>query len=223
MRFILRPIHRWPGRLRDDHESCRFTAYYSDTKALLAREAEHLGATEVVVQLGITEDDLRFDGELRANAKPSHPGVIVSFESRHGPLSYASDTFGSSRLWRGSSNGVVTVPGWQNNLRAVALSLEALRKVQRYGVAGEGQQYVGWRAIEAGGGPTSVEVAAGIMLSFTEWEDEDGNRAMVVEDDDFRSRVYREAAKATHPDAGGDPEDFRKVQLALEVLSNSAT
>lgn len=38
MRFILRPIQRWPGVMRDDHENCRFTATYSDTKSLLARE-----------------------------------------------------------------------------------------------------------------------------------------------------------------------------------------
>lgn len=38
---------------------------------------------------------------------------------------------------------------WQINLRAIALGLEALRKLDRYGITSRGEQYTGWRAIEA--------------------------------------------------------------------------
>ncbi len=31
-------------------------------------------------------------------------------------------------------------------------------------------------------------------------------------------RAYRERAKRLHPDTGGDPHEFRKVQWAVEVL-----
>jgi hypothetical protein len=31
-------------------------------------------------------------------------------------------------------------------------------------------------------------------------------------------RAYRSRAKRLHPDAGGDPEEFRKVRWAVEVL-----
>ena len=31
-------------------------------------------------------------------------------------------------------------------------------------------------------------------------------------------RRYRDRVKRTHPDAGGDPEEFRRVQWAVEVL-----
>ncbi len=31
-------------------------------------------------------------------------------------------------------------------------------------------------------------------------------------------RAFRERVKRVHPDAGGDPEDFRRLQWAVEVL-----
>ena len=35
--------------------------------------------------------------------------------------------------------------------------------------------------------------------------------------------AYRRAARATHPDHGGDPAEFRRVSLAYQVLSNPQT
>ncbi len=35
---------------------------------------------------------------------------------------------------------------------------------------------------------------------------------------DAIERAYRARAKRTHPDASGDPHEFRKVQWAIEVL-----
>jgi len=31
-------------------------------------------------------------------------------------------------------------------------------------------------------------------------------------------RRYRDRVKRTHPDAGGDPEEFRRIQWAIEIL-----
>jgi hypothetical protein len=39
---------------------------------------------------------------------------------------------------------------WQHNVRAIALGLEALRKVDRYGITRRGEQYAGWKALPAG-------------------------------------------------------------------------
>ena len=87
-----------------------------------------------MLQVDISERYIRTDGLPYANARyGTNPGVIVSFDSRHGPLRYATDAFTE----------------WQDNLRAIALSLEALRAVDRYGVTRRGEQYTGWRAIAA--------------------------------------------------------------------------
>lgn len=124
-----RPVtkHRAPSR--------RFSASWQDTLDLLAREIGRLGCrTAVAIRIDVQGGDIRRDGMLGAHARTDFPGVAVSFESRFGPLSYATDAYDS----------------WQANVRAIALSLEALRAVDRYGVSKSGEQYAGWRAIESG-------------------------------------------------------------------------
>ncbi len=91
-----------------------------------------------MLQIDIREQALRLDGGLRANARPvDFPGVRISFESKHGPLTYATDTH----------------EFWQHNVRGIALGLQALRAVDRYGVTKRGEQYTGWKALPAGQAP----------------------------------------------------------------------
>jgi hypothetical protein len=209
-----RPIESWPGELTPEgkRDFSHFSATWRQTLDLLATEAGNLGATEVVMQLAIGESDLRIDGLVRANATPAHPGVIVSFESRHGPLRYSTD-----RFKRGGLRD--HCPGWQANVRAVALGLEALRKVDRYGISTGGEQYVGYRAIGAGqpsSSSMSVEWAAR-LLAYHAWHDEvdEAMCSLVLEDP---APAFREAAKRLHPDVGGDPEEYRRLTEARDVL-----
>lgn len=102
--FLVRPIDLWPEPETRTRTRSPFSATYSATKALLHREITALGATSAILQLAVTETDIRLDGDLRATARPSHPGVIVSFESRHGPderlrvaMEVARDTLAWSR------------------------------------------------------------------------------------------------------------------------------
>jgi hypothetical protein len=131
---VTRPIVLWPHQETRGRRRSQFKAPWMDTVALLEREVGMLGGRQAVMQIAITEEDLRLDGRIRANARPTHPGVIVSFESRHGPLEYATDVFDD----------------WQDNVRAIALGLEALRRVDRYGIAKRGEQYRGWKIREHG-------------------------------------------------------------------------
>jgi hypothetical protein len=86
-----------------------------------------------VLQVGYRDADLRLDGMPRANARMLHDAVALSFESKWGPLRYETNEF-VARGYRGGE-------GWQQNLRAIALGMEALRKVDRYGVSKRGEQY----------------------------------------------------------------------------------
>src|SRR5690349_2449130 len=95
----------WDRKIDAARPHSPFRAPYQDTINLLEREARQLGARQVVVELAITESDLRLDGQPYANTRPRHPGVIVAFESRHGPLKYTADKFAT----------------WTENLRAIAL------------------------------------------------------------------------------------------------------
>jgi hypothetical protein len=214
MRIIARPIETWPGEMtRDsDRDYAPFSASWHQTLDLLAAEAGNLGATEVVMQLAIGESDLRIDGLVRANASPTHPGVIVSFESRYSPLRYSTD-----RFKRGGLRD--HCPGWQANVRAVALGLEALRKVDRYGISTGGEQYSGFKAIgaaEPSSSSMSVEWAASLLARHA-WPEVavDTTVGLALMDP---ASAFRAAAKTMHPDVGGDPEEYRRLVEARDLV-----
>lgn len=210
--MIFRPLERpWENPLGDDYrDNPRFATRYSDIIELLEREVEHLGAREVVVQVDATENQIRNDGLLRSDATIRFPGVRVNIDSRHGPLTYATDRFGG-RYTRFSGNRSTTyVPGWHSNLYAIALSLEALRKVDRYGVAGSGEQYRGWNALPPGtpmGPAMTYEQACSVL----------GLRPETISSSGIEL-AYKTLAKKHHPDAGGDPEMFHKIKQARDLL-----
>lgn len=208
MRFKIRPIGLWTDPETPDRRSSGvFRATWDSTLDLLGREAESLGAGLVVVQVDVREVDLRLDGTLKARASVSHPGVAVSFESEYGPLRYATDQY--EQQWRGA------MPGWQANVRAIALALGALRAVDRYGVTRRGEQYRGWTAIPSappGRGPFTGrdDAEAWMILCATEcgigtWDDWEA--------------LYKALAKRMHPDtATGNPDLWERLDAAATLL-----
>lgn len=172
----------------------QFSASLASTVELLADELRHLGAQNIVLELDLRERDIRLDGLPRADADPSHPGVALAFESKHGPLRYATAEFDGAWYKR--------LPAWQANLRAIALSMQALRAVDRYGVSKRGEQYTGWRQL-----PTSTDPAAAIQTR------EQADRFLAQWGGD-----WKRAVRETHPDTGGDPDEFRKVVRAKGLI-----
>lgn len=210
-RFQLRPLGPWGRKVtRNRASSGRFRAHWESTLDLLCREVDHLGGKAIAVQVDVEPHDLRRDGMLRAGTKVAFPGVKVSFDSKHGPLTYATDAY--DRLYSGD------MPGWQANVRAIALALEALRAVDRYGVSGSGEQYRGWTAIT--GTPAELRMTsqdAATLLTA-------GDHTTLVAADLLGDRaaveaVYRQAVKIYHPDVrGGDAELFRRLTAARDLL-----
>lgn len=142
MIWQIEPMERWPYPETKGRKSSPFSSSWSSTLELLEREVDALAARgAVAVRVVGAPTDVRRDGMLRANARLQHPGVAISFESKHGPLTYPCDRFVSG--YRGG------LADWQVNVRAIALGLEALRRVERYGITSRGEQYAGWRQIEA--------------------------------------------------------------------------
>jgi hypothetical protein len=204
-RLMFRPLDRWVDPETKPRSSDQFKAYYEATLDLLAYEGGRLGAKIVVIQLAIGEHELRVDGTPRAGARPSHPGVVVSFESRFGPLRYASDRYHD----------------WRANLRGVALSLEALRAVDRHGVTRRGEQYVGWAQLEppgAGPGPISTREEAARFIAEQSGIP-NAIHAILAGHVVDRSVAFRASAKRLHPDAvTGDAELFQRLQQARDLL-----
>ncbi len=192
------PIGDWPGMLTpaDQRRMSPFSATLGSTLSILDREIYQLVDTRAQQEsaellIAIPAGAFRQDGRPYARAVAEHPGVILSLDSRHGHLSYPCDTFTT----------------WQDNLRAVVLALEALRKVDRYGVTKRGEQYRGFLAIEATAGPAGFadELDAKVFLARV--------TGIPYMDRPLRELV-RIAQRRTHPDTGGDAAVFHRVSLA---------
>lgn len=173
-----------PGPTYRGSTTWPFTASWTSTVELLVRELRHLRPRTALLEVDLREQDLRNDGLPRADRRARTPGVVLSLVgSTQGDLRYPCHAFHD----------------WDENVRAIALALEALRKVDRYGVTQRGEQYAGWKALPAGPGDPSV--ARGEQL--------------VREHGSMRA-----ALMATHPDRGGDAQDFASVQALREARPN---
>ena len=191
----------WPGKRTAYPKRAPFKTQWARTIRLLERELRHLGARKVEMALDIRMGDLRQDGMLRADARPK-PAVIVSFLDRDGQRqAYPCDTFG----W------------WQDNLYAIAVVLEDLRRAERYGVQ-PALLRAGFKQLPAAGKstPTMDVQTASVILS---------NYAPSLTPDELRrdrsavTNAVRAARARTHPDVnGGDASSWENVETARKVL-----
>lgn len=185
MKLFFRPLPVWPHKPSERRRYSQFKASYAKTIKLLSDEVAHLEGEDVTIGVGLTERDIRRDGGVRANARSMvHPGVEISFKSKHGPLTYATDEFTE----------------WEDNLRAIALSLVALRAVDRYGVSKRGQQYAGYALLAAGDDPIT-------------------RGGKLVE----RYGGVKEALRHTHPDTGDTDVTADDYQAVLAYRAQQAS
>lgn len=204
MRYEFRPLPAWTDPETKSRQPHPFKATWQATLDLLGRETAHLAAPLVVIQADVIEGVIRNDGMLRGDARTGHPGVVISFKSRFGPLRYAADTY----------LGGKGIPAWQANVRAIALSLEALRAVDRWGATRRGEQYQGWTAIEA----PKPEFAD--WHAAAEWMREYAINSLRILQDasgDWNG-LYRAMATRMHPDKGGPRADWDRLAEARRML-----
>ncbi len=209
--YTVRPLAQWPypQSVARERKRSPFRATLTATHRLLAAELQHLQAKNVVLQIDVPDRMIRVDGALRSDARADTPRLILSFDSRFGPLSYPCDRFEE----------------WQDNLRAIALSLEHLRAVDRYGVTKRGEQYSGWTALPPAAAAVPVEQTKAealrelhkmhakylIVASLKKEKVSAGEVAKLPD-------LLRWLEKRTHPDMGGQVEDFKRLQELRGVL-----
>lgn len=209
----IRPITKWPGTETKSPQSSPFKVTYKQTLAQLEKEivAIRADASSITLEMRINAHQLTLDGtRLRADARPDRPGVILSF-NRHKSklvdgktvrtvqqLSYPCDAFNK----------------WQDNLRAITLSLESLRRVERYGVF-KYDDIVNRLALPSAEGSVSTRESAAAFLATH------SGVAMneILLSDAARATAYRKSAQKLHPDNGGNPDEFVKLAEANKALT----
>ncbi len=228
MRLTYRPIAGdWQGKHStewDRKSPSYFKADWASTVSLLERELEAIGVARdayVALQLDIQEADMRLDGAIRGDARPATQAVILSFEAKIAgkpvPLRYQCDRFAT----------------WKHNVRAIALGLEALRKVENYGIASRGEQYQGWAALPPSSGSeenvkrrfgspaeaaSHVAQAAGIF-------DAGSIMPILLSDKEYFDDVFKRAVRRSgvHPDnpVSGDRSAWDTLVEARKVVENA--
>ncbi len=201
-----RTLTTWPRKQTASRVRGQFKAGYLQTLELIDKELFNLGARSAVIQLAILEDEIRKgDGMPRADYRPWHPGVVISFAGKHGPLQFACDH----------------CRDWESNLRAIALTLERLRMADLYGVTQKGEQYKGWQSLPAPADPNQpfadktsaaawIARQAGYFGEMREFIDPDNGN--------LRRDILSTAIIACHPDKGGSDELFHQLTAAREIL-----
>lgn len=191
--FQTRPIDQWPRAFTKNRKRATFSIDYGAMNADLYRELELLGSKAVVLLMAIDEHDIRLDGRPRAGAKLKHPGVIVSAETKHGPMRWACDTYTE----------------FADNLRAITLTLKNLRLIDGYGCTSKGEQYRGWAALPAPDSrPFSDRATAIAYLAKYVGGGSPSDTAELV----------KAAVMKSHPDKGGNAEAFKAVMDARKFI-----
>ena len=159
---------------------------YTITQAvdLILAELGRMGVPDVVISSNLR---VRLDGRPVAEQRaPQDAGAAIYFQHEGRQVCFACDKWSTV----------------EDNLRAISLTLEAVRGMERWGAASIEATFTGYAALPAPAGANWWEV---LGLSSP------GADAHMV------LTAYRALVKQHHPDMGGDREQFLKVQQAYQA------
>ncbi len=160
----------------------------ADAAARLENELERLGVTDAKLS---TSQKLRLDGTPRSDlSEPADVGAAVYFTLNGKPRCLACDRW--TRV--------------ADNIAAIAQHIDALRRIERYGVGTMEQAFAGYAALPATG--EDWPIVLGVAPTAT--------AAEIV-------AAHRRLAAEHHPDKGGRSEDMARINhardLALKAVS----
>lgn len=196
-RFV--PIEKWPGgNPRPEHKRLKspFEVKFARLLDDLERELSHLRATDIVVEAYLRREQIRNDGWPRSSERPSSPGIVLSFlKNGKEPISFPCDTYLT----------------WESNLRAISLTLTALRSIDRYGVTQHAEQYKGWARLPAAPQTMLFEDALVFLGLYS---------SVAITDLESLERNFRIGASKRHPDnqATGNIHQFHLLSDAKKVI-----
>lgn len=192
-----RPLPKWTREPGLKHRRSQFKTVYNKTLDAVEYELRHLKARNIVIEAGYRPDQIRNDGWPRSGVSPSHPGCVLYFDSPDGALCFPCGTYG--RL--------------EHNMHAIALTLTALRAIDRYGATMGHEQYRGFTALPAPPKQITLEDAAEFIAANSICS----TAAIINHPESYRS-AYRQAASRLHPDVAKTNDGFYRLGQAKLVL-----
>ncbi len=160
-----------------------------DATKRLQGELDRLGAVKAILSTNV---ELRMDGTPRADRRdPFDVGAAVYFELLSKPLCLACDK-------------------WQrvaDNIAALAQHIDALRRIERYGVGRLEQAFAGYAQLPAKG-----ETQGGDWRAELDFKP--GDTPITLEVVEAR---YRALLKQRHPDQGGSHDAVVRLNLARDA------
>jgi hypothetical protein len=154
-----------------------------DALGRLDSELDRLGARAATLSTNVS---LRLDGRIRGDESPADPGVAVYFTFKGKATVLASDRF--LRV--------------ADNIAAIAGHIEAIRRVERYGVGTIEQALAGYKALPAD--------------SAANWRAVFGFSADAAPTLDQVDAAYKRLARAKHPDVGGSEIEMAHLNRARD-------
>jgi hypothetical protein len=183
------PLGR-PQTARPKKSQFKATQSLSMCLDFLKAELRRLKATDII---------------LTANWQLGQLGQPLSAQPRKG-----IDNYGVSVYWRRASASYQLCcdkyTSWEENLRALALHIQAVRAQERYGVATLEEAFKGAELALPVANKTRT---AARLLGLKEEECKD--KATV-------DAVYRHLAYMNHPDSGGDTSKMAEINAARDTL-----
>lgn len=168
------------GQTRQERGTRSLTV--ADALKRVSAELGRLGATHEILSTNVV---LRIDGLPRSGQpEPDDPGAAVYFRLKAQPRCLACDRW----------NRVA------DNIAAIAQHIDALRRIDRYGVGTMEQAFAGYAALPANTAANWRDVFGFKADAHVTWND--------VED------AFRTAARQAHPDAGGSHDQMARLTEA---------
>lgn len=202
----------WPGTPTAKRQRGTFQVDYLRMLEDLSDELRAIGGKNVEMGLDVPETKLRtarrsFDGWPKADTVPATPGVILRFDRGEKPMQFACDRY------------LI----WQHNLRAIGLTLEALRAVQRYGATQRNEQYRGYERQIAAKKPETGKAAreraaAETICRIAGLADVAGTVDVMLIDRDTFGAVFRQASANLVKIGGQDNEALRALNTEADIL-----
>jgi hypothetical protein len=187
-RFPLAWPTGWPRTPRAQRQRARFasrgqTLSVADGLKRLSAEVDRLGARYALVSSNV---EVRLDGWPRSGQpEPADVGVALYFQLH-----------GQAR--------VLACDRWTrvaDNLAAIAQHIDALRRIDRYGVGTMAQAFAGYTALPAQASP---------WWTVLEFADRPTSLAAV-------EQRHTELARRHHPDRGGSLDTMAKINAARDA------